>query len=141
MFLLLPFYGLLLVCQSIGYSHCIWKHKCQMFPIVCRLSLINTFSEGSNNNTLHIGVYKIQSLWHAIGCIRNNFKCFKFVLHISCQFVPLEALGFFGLFLKLFMLIGMCYYFFCTVLLFQNLNFISQNLIALKAKWKKKKKR
>lgn len=97
MFLLLPFYGLLLVCQSIGYSHCIWKHKCQMFPIVCRLSLINTFSEGSNNNTLHIGVYKIQSLWHAIGCIRNNFKCFKFVLHISCQFVPLEALGFFQL--------------------------------------------
>lgn len=97
MFLLLPFYGLLLVCQSIGSSHCIWKHKCQMFPIVCRLSLINTFSEGSNNNTLHIGVYKIQSLWHAIGCIRNNFKCFKFVLHISCQFVPLEALGFFRL--------------------------------------------
>lgn len=67
------FFGLLLVCQSIGYSHCIWKHKCQMFPIVCRLSLINAFSEGSNNNTIHIEVYKIQSLWHAVGCIRNNF--------------------------------------------------------------------
>lgn len=53
------FYGLYSVCKSIGYSFCIWKHICQMFPVMWRLSLINIFFEGSNNNTLQVGVYNM----------------------------------------------------------------------------------
>lgn len=61
------------VVKGIGYSLCLWKHKCQMFPIFYGLSLINTFTEGSHSYTLHIVVSKIQSLWHASGHIGNNF--------------------------------------------------------------------
>lgn len=57
-FVCFPFLGCIWFVKDIGYSLHVWKCKCWMFSILCRLPLINAFTEGSNSNTLHIVIYK-----------------------------------------------------------------------------------